>query len=413
MGYIDEKQEKSSLSSEEIDDNSKQQEPSSSSRHPERYTARQPYDCTFNQQPPPYTPREQDGHRLPQPQPQNAYAAQPQPQQRSAAPQEALTGSIYQQALQRYGNPLAHNAEWSPTQQDYNALVLPTIDLTMRLKARFAGRGPDQVFDKPPVSFSRPRNPGAFQPRPFAPWSCRSVGKGKIAGEGFKGTYAGDIMVPHDVSAADWFRFLEDIVVSAKLTGAQQVLSNAAPIAMKMGVTGYFVTKAIQNGMMKKKNPAVIETIEVWNQRFFTARGLDVMLIKGKERLTGLTPGGPIPQSGSTIAAVEAATAVQREGSSTDSSSDSSSSSSESGDDAEEVGTNDSSDRRQAKAKRKQERRERKDKRRKAKRERKDTRKEEKRERKAKRREDKEAKFLLTVASLLPYESSIPPTQSG
>lgn len=92
-------------------------------------------------------------------------------------------------------------------------------------------------------------------------------------------------MVPHDVSAADWFRFLEDIVVSAKLSGAQNVISNVAPITMHLGATGYFVTKAIQNGMAKKKEPAVFETVEVWNQRFFTARGLDVMLVKEKERL--------------------------------------------------------------------------------------------------------------------------------
>lgn len=287
MSYIDEKQEEDSPSWQQDNDYALQRHQSpGSSQHQQGYTARQPQVHAPDRQPPPYTPRQQNDYALQQQQPsQDAHAAQPQQQQQTAGTQETPTGSVYQQALQRYGNPLAHNSEWSPTQQDYNALVLPTIDFTMRLKAKFAGRGPDQVFEKPPVSFSRRPNPQKFQPRPFAPWSARSADKGRMAGKGFKGTYPGDIMVPHDVSAADWFRFLEDIVVSAKLSGAQNVISNVAPITMHLGATGYFVTKAIQNGMAKKKEPAVFETVEVWNQRFFTARGLDVMLVKEKERL--------------------------------------------------------------------------------------------------------------------------------
>lgn len=62
-----------------------------------------------------------------------------------------------------------------------------------------------------------------------------------------------------------------------------------------MGLTGYFVTRAIVKGMARRNEPMVMDTIEVWQERFFGPRGLDVFVVKNGERLTaqrvGSNPG--------------------------------------------------------------------------------------------------------------------------
>lgn len=43
-----------------------------------------------------------------------------------------------------------------------------------------------------------------------------------------------------------------------------------------MGLAGHFITKGIQKRMAAKKEPIMWEVMEVWNERFFRQRGVDV-----------------------------------------------------------------------------------------------------------------------------------------
>lgn len=252
--------------------------------------------------PPAYSP--QQALYAPQPSyaPQQSYA--PPPARISPPPPSAARisptgvdddgspqGSIYAQAKAAYDNPLAHNDEWAPTQADYALRALPKIDFMLRVKSRLS-RTAGQPFATEPRSFRRqaPRTPTA----PFAPIILQPDGKDGLIGAGFKPNYFGPVLAAHDVSAADYARFLEDIFTAGKVSGGGQLVANVAPITMHMGVTGYFVTKAIVRGMARRNEPVVVDTIETWQERFFGPRGLDVYVVAKGERATarhmGVTP---------------------------------------------------------------------------------------------------------------------------
>lgn len=200
-------------------------------------------------------------------------------------------GSIYAQNKARFDNPFAHNDDWAPTLEDQQLRQLPKIDFSLRVKARLS-RSAGKPFDPEPRSFQRPPRVSAAQP--FRPIVLESDGKTGLIGAGFRPNYFGPLMTAHDVSAADYARFLEDIFTAGKVSGAGQVVANVAPITMHMGITGYFVTKAIVKGMARRNEPLVIETIETWQERFFGPRGLDVYAVSKGERATakhrGLNP---------------------------------------------------------------------------------------------------------------------------
>lgn len=195
-------------------------------------------------------------------------------------------------SLTRFGSPYATNAHWSPSQRDAHLSKLPSLAITMRIQQRFARQAGD-IFNPPCPSFQRPvwRSPRMLPP--FAPIRCK--GKGEMAGDGFEAVYPGLIMTQHDVSSADWFRFLQDLDVAGRLSGVQEAIAGIAPITMHLGATGFLVTKLIKKSMARKKEPLIFETVEVWNASFFAARRLDVYIHNGKERVTATQVGGMIP----------------------------------------------------------------------------------------------------------------------
>lgn len=202
-------------------------------------------------------------------------------------------GSIYAQNKARFDNPLAHNDAWTPTQEDYNLRQLPKIDLALRVKARLS-RTAGKPFEPEPRSFQRAPRLSSSAGHAFQPVVLQSNGKTGLIGAGFKPNYFGPLMTAHDISAADFGRFLEDIFTAGKVGGVGQVVANVAPFTMHMGVTGYFVTKAIVKGMARRNEPLVVETIETWQDKFFGPRGLSVYAVSKRERVTakhvGLTP---------------------------------------------------------------------------------------------------------------------------
>lgn len=159
-----------------------------------------------------------------------------------------------------YGHPFASSKDWSPGPADYQLSALPSVDLVDRIKQRFA-RSPGNPFDPPAPSFARPvprcgtgawplskgQRAPAVTYSSFRPFSLASKDKkAKLAGDGFKGIFPGPVMVDHNVSVADWERFLEDLEVAGRLSGAQRIITEVAPITAHMGATGFFVTRAVQ-----------------------------------------------------------------------------------------------------------------------------------------------------------------------
>lgn len=196
-------------------------------------------------------------------------------------------------ALAEYGSPYAHSKDWRASPADLELTGFPEQKFSVRVKQRFS-RSPGDVWSKPGPSFGRPPQQG-WSYAPFQPFSLPAAGE-QLA-DGFKPLYPGRILADHDVSAADWCRFLEDIAVAGRMTGVQQVISNFAPATAHMGATGYFVTKALQRRMKRGKEPAITEAIEMWEQNFFLRRGLDVYVKDTEGRMTALAPGDEVPGS--------------------------------------------------------------------------------------------------------------------
>lgn len=206
-------------------------------------------------------------------------------------------------ALAKFGNPFARNPEWSPSAQDAQLTHLPALDFQLRIKMFFTGPSAEKRAQAPPPSFQRrfqATNP--FSAIPFEPVYIPGADKKKkgdkqLLSDGFQPMYPGGLLVPRDVSAADWGRFLEDVTVAGRLTGKQSLVSNVAPITMNMGMTGMLVTRAIEKSMKKGKEPAIFEIVETWQATFFAKRNLDVYILQNGERRTARSPNAPIPSA--------------------------------------------------------------------------------------------------------------------
>lgn len=239
----------------------------------------------------------------------------------NSAPPDAKT------ALATFGSPFATSPDWSPSAHDAYLTQLPKLDIELRLKMRFSGPSAEQRANAPPPSWNRsfasthPSASAHFESVYIRSANTKSAAHKQILADGFQNSYPGRLMVSRDVSSADWARFNEDMVVAGRLTGAQSIVSNVAPITMHLGATGFFVTRAIEKGMKKRKDPLICATVELWQQNFFTSRKLDVYILHNGQRLTARSPNAPVPVS---------AAQIQRSDTIASSSSSSSSSSSDS-----------------------------------------------------------------------------------
>ncbi|GJJ10610.1 hypothetical protein Clacol_004837 [Clathrus columnatus] len=98
-----------------------------------------------------------------------------------------------------------------------------------------------------------------------------------------------------DVLEADWTRLLEDIYITAQLSGTQRIAANVIPLAAGVSfIGGIFLTKGIEKRMKKKNSEPAADLVDVWNQHFFHSRGLHVILAHGPESLSGEYD-GPAP----------------------------------------------------------------------------------------------------------------------
>ncbi|CUA78184.1 hypothetical protein RSOLAG22IIIB_02802 [Rhizoctonia solani] len=89
----------------------------------------------------------------------------------------------------------------------------------------------------------------------------------------------------HDIWAEDWVRLLEDIHIVARLTTGQKITASILPITMHVGFAGHFISRAIKQGMKNKKVGGVTQLLQIWNERFFKPRRLEIILCRGDYRV--------------------------------------------------------------------------------------------------------------------------------
>jgi len=91
---------------------------------------------------------------------------------------------------------------------------------------------------------------------------------------------------------------MEDLHITGQLTGGQRIMAQALPLAMSVGfIGGLFMSRAIEKRMKNKKNEPVADLVDIWNQHFFHARRLHVILAHGSENISGDVD-GPAPDWG-------------------------------------------------------------------------------------------------------------------
>ncbi|CAE6487957.1 unnamed protein product [Rhizoctonia solani] len=91
----------------------------------------------------------------------------------------------------------------------------------------------------------------------------------------------------YDVLFEDWEQMLQDIQAVARLTKGQRATARVLPVTMYMGFTGFFVSRAIEKGMKRRNAAGVAGLLDIWNERFFRPRGLEIALCRGDWRVSG------------------------------------------------------------------------------------------------------------------------------
>lgn len=82
------------------------------------------------------------------------------------------------------------------------------------------------------------------------------------------------------------------------MSGKERLIAgvSTAPLGLIGAPVGaFFASRAIERKMRIAKEPAVINTVETWSQKFFLARGLDVFLVEKGERSSSIAPEQALP----------------------------------------------------------------------------------------------------------------------
>ncbi|KAF8515632.1 hypothetical protein JB92DRAFT_2717125 [Gautieria morchelliformis] len=198
-----------------------------------------------------------------------------------------------------------------PASQPY---IPPEAHTDVAARSSLAGpsRGPGSAannswsrnpVDPLPPSFSRPIAPHLIVPNAHAGYPqlpgfppMRLYSKEKTLDHGFPILLPPCAVQPHpfaqrDVMEADWIRFLQDL----QQTGRPSKLAAAAdalPI-MRLGLVG-MITRVVEKEMKRGKTEPVGHLVDTWNEHFFHARRLHVILARGPENISG-EGGGPAP----------------------------------------------------------------------------------------------------------------------
>ncbi|KAI0762974.1 hypothetical protein C8Q74DRAFT_1165163, partial [Fomes fomentarius] len=93
--------------------------------------------------------------------------------------------------------------------------------------------------------------------------------------------------VTHDVTQEDWARFLQDVRSAGGLSPVNQIIAEAAPVAVLGIIGGYIAGKALREYVKSKRRSPVSHVIDEWNSRFFHPRLMDVVLAQGTMAYSG------------------------------------------------------------------------------------------------------------------------------
>lgn len=151
-----------------------------------------------------------------------------------------------------------------------------------------SGSEPSDLLNPPPPSFSRaPRRELPYTP--FPPLTVLSLGSS--LDKGFPALPPPTTVQPHpfamhDVCEEDWVRFVGDIQKAGKLSPMNRIVAGVAPLAMGVGLAGIFISRAIENGMRKRKSAPATQIVDHWNHYFFWPRGMQVDLVHGRRVYT-------------------------------------------------------------------------------------------------------------------------------
>ncbi|CAE6417358.1 unnamed protein product [Rhizoctonia solani] len=146
---------------------------------------------------------------------------------------------------------------------------------------------PRDPLDPPPTCFNRvvpAHSPETAYPTLLQPFIIHSKPGKKFLGGAFAKTGT-PALHRHDVLAEDWVRLLEDIHIAASLTTDQIITSNVIPMAMSVGLFGLLITDEIEEDMKKKNVGNVVQLLQIWNERFFRPRRLEITLCRGDYRV--------------------------------------------------------------------------------------------------------------------------------
>lgn len=181
-------------------------------------------------------------------------------------------------SLRLFKNPLAHDEKWSVVPEDQKLKKLPSIDFKLKLKQAFTLELPKSRSGELPSFMRDPTdNPLFDKSHKFAPMSFSSYSKkSRYVGESFESQFRGHVFSAHDVSPADWYRFLEDLIADDKFGLPGKLFSEKAPHESDKGRTNVVFHRLFSH--LVNDTPPILDVAETWREQFFRPRGIDLSI---------------------------------------------------------------------------------------------------------------------------------------
>ncbi|KAF8335827.1 uncharacterized protein EI90DRAFT_3014445 [Cantharellus anzutake] len=127
-----------------------------------------------------------------------------------------------------------------------------------------------------PECWGRDVNLAPGGPGRFAPILIKS--NSHWLSESFPPVFPDVILTQRDISLDDWYTFLENIQTTATLPPGKHALSLCLPVIKFTSIQGYLISRRIEKYMKKRKLFEVLEVVRMWNEQFFSPRGVKVTL---------------------------------------------------------------------------------------------------------------------------------------
>ncbi|KLO15759.1 hypothetical protein SCHPADRAFT_248452 [Schizopora paradoxa] len=102
------------------------------------------------------------------------------------------------------------------------------------------------------------------------------------------------VLTTHDVYAEEWGRLMGVSDLSLHICVANSVTHVARPQDLSLAWQNHLpLPSNLRSGKMPKRTTVVSDLLDSWNAAFFLPRGIEVVLYKGRERLSGRGAGRP------------------------------------------------------------------------------------------------------------------------